>query len=578
MTQHVTTKHNLSTLSIMARRIAFFRREGRLEEALVLAESLLAATGGQDREICNQMFWVLYDTAKSHSRDLSVESRAAIMAAADRMQSFMHFFSDEGMHAKAIATLRRLAAMNPELTDAIHLSREPGKEAEAYRRAVTLIPVTPANGHEEIGWIIYRFLKSIQPTLPSGTEQDDRSTAESRDRECREALGLYLSLGNPRPSMLHSYILWRAVRQGISDPLFDFTDFFFTWNPAAFRPEDSTPPEPVQDNATDTTLRRPAMSLVDHAVRLTAHRGGIAMMRRLVFAIGQSSISPGAIATHFRAAAFFAVRDALRERRHETAAGLIEEYRTELCAFGPDEYHSRMLGLAIRTIPRTDHRKFLDFISAWDCRNLRDSDWLVHRGDDGRTYDGPAACLMRRLSRTALALPRNERAALDAVTESLFDMAATRLAHDRWFMRDYARLLIRRGRREEAWEIGRGLARTLMGRFFYWSGMAECATEPSARVALLCRAITMQRNESFLRRIRLDLSAMLVHLGRRAEARTELDRYFRSGQHGQRHSTKALALYDMLRDQPPSPDGNAALYSSEAPRASVLIQGPCPLI
>lgn len=77
--------------------------------------------------------------------------------------------------------------------------------------------------HETYGWIIYRYIKSVEENATS--------------IEIRTQLRDYMNLKNERPSMLHSMILNFALNYSKHSD-FNFYNFFILWNPVNLRYED----------------------------------------------------------------------------------------------------------------------------------------------------------------------------------------------------------------------------------------------------------------------------------------------------------------------------------------------------
>lgn len=246
--------------------------------------------------------------------------------------------------------------------------------------------------------------------------------------------------------------------------------------------------------------------------------------------------------------------------------------------FSPDGMHARAVSklrrMTVRTamrMARKDTRfNFIEFLLRIGLACFNPDDWKPRRGTDGKIYDGDAC----RALRMAFARAKTSRSGLKEWGKRLlplFEEASQIAPQDQWIMRDHALLLIRLGRRDEAWKILKQLEQKMGRSHYYWCDLADCLTEPEDKVVMLCRAISVSRNESFLRPVRLELSGLLLYLGLKAEARTELDRYLGATTPGMKCARKAQQLHDVLRDQPPAPDGNASLYAAKSSMATVLL-------
>lgn len=88
-------------------------------------------------------------------------------------------------------------------------------------RADAALPHKDA-GAEQMGWAIYRKLQDGQPT----------------SLEMRQLLARYLQLDIEKPSLLHSLILFAAIKHYGHCADFNFTAFLRLWDIRNFRPED----------------------------------------------------------------------------------------------------------------------------------------------------------------------------------------------------------------------------------------------------------------------------------------------------------------------------------------------------
>ncbi len=109
----------------------------------------------------------------------------------------------------------------------------------------------PARLNNSFAWVIYYHVRHEQATMPS--------------LEMRQALAAYLSLGNERPSRLHSRILLMATRLKARDAEFKFGKFFEMWGMGNLTDEDW---QQDKKNGREGTVT--FVSVAEHAIRLYA--------------------------------------------------------------------------------------------------------------------------------------------------------------------------------------------------------------------------------------------------------------------------------------------------------------------
>ena len=131
--------------------------------------------------------------------------------------------------------------------------KDHSKAREAYK---TLYPVwkegnLPARLNSSFAWVIYYHVRHEQATMPS--------------LEMRQALAVYLSLDNERPSRLHSRILLMATRLKARDAEFKFGKFFEIWGMDNLTDEDWQQDKKEGREGTVTFV-----SVAEHAIRLYA--------------------------------------------------------------------------------------------------------------------------------------------------------------------------------------------------------------------------------------------------------------------------------------------------------------------
>lgn len=190
------------------------RKAGRLDDALKLAESDLR--GEQSHWTYSALFWVLRDYCNLY---IAHNQNQYALNVIQRMESVVDFISDyDGVAHSALQTLRRhTTPLWSEVNNLVELSKN-GQEESAYtqicelNRNYNLSPLL----HEDVGWIIYRYLKKCYESCGS--------------LNARRALHTYLQLETKRPSTLHSQILNVATLISEKYEDFKFLPFLELWD------------------------------------------------------------------------------------------------------------------------------------------------------------------------------------------------------------------------------------------------------------------------------------------------------------------------------------------------------------
>lgn len=185
------------------KQVMALRKEGRLDEALALAEEDMARQ--RDKWSCGALFWVLRDMARRHI-DAGRDDLAAPLA--DRMAQLLPDIDDnDEVGKKALNALKyRTVPYLKEILHARDLSHDPATVAEAYNTVERIVKTRGADGKPPIGhtrqlmagWVIVEYLKQGVDTLDAAS--------------LKRALALYFDLDKvERPSALHSQVLYYAV-------------------------------------------------------------------------------------------------------------------------------------------------------------------------------------------------------------------------------------------------------------------------------------------------------------------------------------------------------------------------------
>lgn len=159
------------------------RKQGNLQQALVLAEAAYAQKSGTPEAI--SLFWCLND-------DFKLSEGEEAEAIANRMKDLWE------RHAKENSVLQKTVEWTQKV-------------------------ITPEGQAERKGWKLYKLIRDSQALSDK-----------------KELLFQYLKLNNPRPSLLHSLIMQEAVKidKNTKDNNFNLTIFSKIWNLQNLREDD----------------------------------------------------------------------------------------------------------------------------------------------------------------------------------------------------------------------------------------------------------------------------------------------------------------------------------------------------
>ena len=206
----------------MANPITELRKEGRIDEAIQLAKDRISQ-GKADEWDLNALFWCYYEQLKEDGHlSLPQDKVSNILAAMDNL---LPQIPNNDVAKRNLESLRKRVLPGFEtIKNANEIAIISGRETEAFELIKPLISSADTILHEDLGWVIYRYIKANLNTLSS--------------IDVRRLLAQYMKLNNTRPSLLHTQILQLALNFAKDHPDFIFYRFLQLWNPHNLRDED----------------------------------------------------------------------------------------------------------------------------------------------------------------------------------------------------------------------------------------------------------------------------------------------------------------------------------------------------
>lgn len=492
-------------------RIYRLRREGLLDEARELAESFLQTNWrvlddddmNSREDVLKAYAWTLIDIVR---REKEYGNMEEAMQAMERLEwageQLDDSYEDEFVE-KIFRTINSLSKeLNPHfkaIQEAKRMS-ENGDDDGAMALFADLCQKgkVPSKFHEDYGWVIYRYLKNNIDTL-------DSVQVRSRLRD-------YLQLQNERPSRLHSMILNFALNYSKKDSNFRFVSFLQLWGADNIRIAD------FQDS--NDGLNGHIPSLMDRIARVVVNypKGEIKEFADML-PFGKDDFMEMLHEQFFW--------KLYRQAEKGIDANLWALFDSYLEYFSDSEasyWNSKVLALAERHMDEGEHKRFYRFFKRWNPARLRDDDWKPEKNDKGDTFP-PMALQVIKTAKEAVIEKGMEDADGFQWLLDLYAKAVELNPDDEWILRSKAMLHIKASQPEEAKAIYKKLVFLLADKYYIWKEFAECFAEDCMKVAMLCKALSLESNDDFVSSVRIDLARVLIRLGRKGEALYELNRY-----------------------------------------------------
>lgn len=259
---------------------------------------------------------------------------------------------------------------------------------------------------------------------------------------------------------------------------------------------------------------------------------------------------------------------------HSTESGvdkstwnLFEEYLAFFPNAPASASHSKVLGLAERVMKENNAWRFYDFFRRWNPAKLRDVDWKEEKGDNGAAYKPLAIKSLKKAHEAIKTLPNESIGDIQWLID-LYSIAVARFPDDDWNIRSKALLHLRVGQLAKARSIYKDLCLKMGEKYYIWSEFANCWNETSVKIAFLCKAISLEKDEKFIGKIRLELAQQLIKAEKYENAAAELEQYKTYyTKMGWRINAEFDTLLGQCSSVAPAKDKNAALYEENIPIA-----------
>ena len=198
------------------------------------------------------------------------------------------------------------------------------------------------------------------------------------------------------------------------------------------------------------------------------------------------------------------------------------QYYLELELPRPELLHSLILSEAVKVEKNTPLQfRIRDFMNLWGWGNLRPDDWAQYQTDNGNTVTS----LVEKLISVYAKEVKTDNVKSPDEFIILVDEALTKFPNNQNMPLYKAIVLMSLGKKDEALEYYKKLILKSPSKCYLWNQASELVEEVDLKIALLCKAISVERDESFIGGCRLNLAKALIVKKMMTNAKYELEKY-----------------------------------------------------
>lgn len=188
----------------------------------------------------------------------------------------------------------------------------------------------------------------------------------------------------------------------------------------------------------------------------------------------------------------------------------------------PDLLHSMILSEAVKVEKNTPLQfRIRDFMTIWGWDNLREEDWQQFQSENGHT----SSSLVEKLISVYAKELKTDKIASPTEFETLVDKALVRYPNSQYMPFYKATVLMSKGQNRQALDYYKQLILNSPSKCYLWQQASGLVDDNDTRIALLCKAIAVERDEAFKGICRLSLANALIEKGLPANAKHELSIY-----------------------------------------------------
>lgn len=490
--------------------------------------------------------WVLIDIIKIES----TKNLDLVRNFFDQLNS-INFVTHDDILSKQIELLKpKLDSGYTQVQQAEQLSKN-GKHQEALNIFQNIKQAGNLNisHHESYGWILYRYVKAFENTL----------TIDA----LKKILFEYLNLKNERPSLLHSMILQIAVHYASTHKDFDIFKFFQIWNPKYLQSEY------LQKQYHEG---KEFPSLLSRLLKVIINNQTPYDINYLIHEIRNENL----IIESIRETFFWKIFQAHKDNQLNYIWSVLNYYVNTYSNYGPSHWHSEILKLAERYMVEDNQWRFYEFIKKWNIQNFTNEDWREEI--NGKYTNKPLALKSLKKLFEIIKTSHKDQEDISWIL-NLYKYALKKLDYDIWLLREYAILLNKTNKVDEAIEVYKNIILELSDQAYAWHEFSNIIKTKNKDIAIsmLCKAISIQPEEDFLGEIRLDLAELLLDNGFLNEGLVELTKYKNHREEkGWKTPERYQVLFSKVSNISTSLSDNKLFYESTKANAEDFILSSIP--
>lgn len=251
-------------------------------------------------------------------------------------------------------------------------------------------------------------------------------------------------------------------------------------------------------------------------------------------------------------------------RRYLDETSIVEDRRGEI--------YSAILNSIIWDTNNSTLSAFKDIFENWGMNSFIDKDWQKVRKDDD-VYDSLAEKAITKYIKSLKLL----KAAPSGEFEELINNALRHYPDDETYLRYKTKYLMKAGNCESAAEIYKKMI--INGNKYYlWSELSEIVRDRDLKAACLAKAILLQKDDNFLGNIRLIIASMFIDNDLYSEAAHELKRYEDTYNRNSWGLKQAFyTLKSRIPDGTKAAENNISIYKKFAQKADEYLYSDLPV-
>lgn len=187
----------------------------------------------------------------------------------------------------------------------------------------------------------------------------------------------------------------------------------------------------------------------------------------------------------------------------------------------PSMLHSLILREAVKVEANTPREfRIRDFIALWGLENLQPDDWQSYKSENGNV----SPSLVERLAIVYAKEMVTDRVQPSPEFCQMLDKALAQNPDNEHLIRAKANIYVVENQPQEAVKLYKNAILLYPSKQYLWKGCSELVDDPELRIALLCKAVNINVDESFLGKCRLALANLLIGKQLHSAAKAELDK------------------------------------------------------